>query len=273
MKCIGTLGAALLISAQLTYAQSGLNLKKGAKYQVETKAKTSTVMDMQGQAMEVSIDANTTMEVEVRDNKNNNYQLANKIVAIAMTMSQMGQEMSFDSKNPDDFNGPMGAAFKDVINREIDVEIDKSGKIVQVEKLENDALAAASAEFEASGYGAKNVFLALPKDVSVGKTWTEKMDADGSVSNTTYKVKSVSGNLVTLEMSGDMTVNKTIENMGMEITNNSKGTFTGELVVDKTNHVVQKSTTTIKTDGTSSVMGQEIPTSVNVTSTSVVKSI
>lgn len=273
LKHISVPALAFLLISQVSFGQNTLSLKKGNKYQVVTKTETSTVMDMQGQPMEVGVNANATYEVAVKDNQNNNYQLSNKITGISMTMSQMGQEMSFDSNKEDDMNGPMGSAFKGLINSEKQVVIDQTGKIVSTDKIDNDMLAAAGQEFEASGWGATAVFMALPKDLSVGKTWTKKQDEDGSTTNTTYKVKAVNGNLVTLDVSGDMDINKTIENMGMEITNKSKGTFTGEIVVNKTTNIIKNSTTTVKADGISSVMGQEIPTSSTVKTTADVKSL
>ncbi len=58
---------------------------------------------------------------------------------------------------------------------------------------------------------------------------------------------------------------------GMEITTKTKGKFSGEEIVDITTGIVQSNTTTADASGTVSVMGQELPTSSKVTSTTTVK--
>jgi hypothetical protein len=62
-----------------------------------------------------------------------------------------------------------------------------------------------------------------------------------------------------------------MENQGMEITTKTTGKFTGEEKVDISTGVVQSNTSTIDASGIVGVMGQELPTSSKVTSTTTVK--
>lgn len=276
MKHISAFAIATFLTIGIAFAQQqpNLHLKKGQKFAVENKVVTQSVTEVQGQTMEVNVDASTTYEVQVKDEKNNNYVLSNKISNVKMNMSQMGQEMTFDSDKEEDLNGPIGSALKEYINVPMEVEMDKTGKVIQSEKSdERQSQLAQFGDFESSGYGATLVFQALPKDLAVGKSWKKTTDDDGSVTNVTYTVKSAKGNLITLGLSGDVAIEKTIENQGMEISTKTKGTLSGEQVVDKTTNVIQSNNVTFKTDGTMEVMGQEMPTSATVTSTTSVKAI
>ena len=276
IKKISLIAALALFTYGVSFAQSKqtLNLKKGQKYVVENKSITQSTTEVQGQQMEVNIDATTTYQIEVSDVKDNNFHLSNKITNVKMNMSQMGQEMTFDSDKKGDLDGPIGAAMKDMINVTKQVVLNNEGKVVAAkgdttDKPQNPQVK----QFEASGYGAAIAFQSLPKDLKVGQTWKESSKEDGTSKNTSYTVKSISGNLATLTLAGDVDVNAKMENMGMEMTTIAKGKFTGEEVVDTKTGVIQSQNMVITSDGNIEVMGQELPTSSKVTSTTTVKSL
>ena len=277
IKKISLFAVVAMFTYGASFAQSkqGLNLKKGQKYVVENKSVTQSTTEVQGQSMEVNIDAITTYQIEVSEVKDNNYHLSNKITNVKMNMSQMGQEMNFDSDKKEDFEGPIGSAMKGMINETKQVVINNEGKIVTPEgdtadqKLQSPQVK----QFEASGYGAAIAFQSLPKDLKAGQTWQSSNKEEGNIRNTTYTVKSISGNLATLSLAGDVDVNAKMENMGMEMTTIAKGKFTGEEVVDTRTGVIQTQTMVITSEGNIEVMGQELPTSSKVTSTTSVKAL
>ena len=57
----------------------------------------------------------------------------------------------------------------------------------------------------------------------------------------------------------------------MEITTKTTGKFSGEEIVDITTGVIQSNTSTVDASGIIGVMGQELPTSSKITSTTTVK--
>ena len=136
MKKISVLVVAAMCSSMALLAQSNasLNLKKGQKYVVENKISTKSSTEMQGQQMEANVDATTSYNIEVKDAVANNYNLTNTITNLKMNMTQMGQEMTFDSDKKDDLNGPIGTSLKDFINQPKAVVMDKSGKVIQEKK-------------------------------------------------------------------------------------------------------------------------------------------
>ena len=277
IKKISLIAALAMFTYSASFAQSKqtLNLKKGQKYVVENKSVTQSTTEVQGQQMEVNVDATTTYQIEVTDAKDNNFHLANKITNVKMNMSQMGQEMTFDSDKQGDLDGPIGAAMKDMINVTKQVVLNNEGKVVKPEgdTSEEKAMNPQIKQFEASGYGAAIAFHSLPKDMKAGQTWKNSSKEDGTSKNTTYTVKSINGNLATLTLTGDVDVNAKMENMGMEMTTIAKGKFTGEEVVDTKTGVIQSQNMVITSDGNIEVMGQELPTSSKVTSTTTVKAL
>ena len=260
-------------SATIAQANNSLMLKKGQKYMVENKTNTYSTTEVQGQAMEVTVDATTTYEVEVSDTKDNNYNLSNTIKNVKMEMSQMGQQISFDSDKKADLDGPIGSAMKDYINIPQKIVISNQGDIVNNAADNSDKPATPFGDISAGGFGASLTFHAMPKDLKVGQTWKDSSNEGGTKKNTTYTVKAINGNLATLTLAGDMDVNAKMENMGMEMTTKAKGTFTGEEVVDVKTGVIQSQTVVVNSDGNIEVMGQELPTSSKVTSTTTVKAL
>ncbi|MEP6627482.1 MAG: DUF6263 family protein [Ginsengibacter sp.] len=278
MKKISVLVVAAMCSSMALFAQSNasLNLKKGQKYVVENKVTTKSSTEMQGQQMEANIDATTSYNIEVKDAVANNYNLTNTITNLKMNMSQMGQEMTFDSDKKDDLAGPIGTAMKDFINQPKDVVIDKSGKVVGEKKDEKkdeatSMMAKQLGNFEATGFGANMAFEALPQNAKVGSTWTNKTNVDGISKTTNYTIKSINGKLATIGLDGTLATDTKMEMQGMEITTKTTGTFTGEEIVDITTGVIQSNNLTTDAKGIVGVMGQELPTSSKVVSATTVK--
>jgi Family of unknown function (DUF6263) len=274
------ISAAILTSASLFAQNNSVNLKKGNKYSVESKVTTHSSTEMQGQTMEANIDASTSYNIEVNNVEGNNYNLTNTVSGVKMNMSQMGQQMSFDSDKPEDLDGPIGSALKPVIKKPMNVVIDKSGKIVQQKKEADDSSNDASAlisrqlgDFEATGYGAEMAFESLPKNLKAGTTWSNKTDNNGISKTTNYTVKSIAGNLATIALDGTIASDTKMEMQGMEITTKTTGKFTGEEIVDINTGVIQSNSQNIYASGTVGVMGQQLPTTSKVTSVTTVKSI
>ena len=275
LKKISLFATAAILTCSASFAQTNnkLDLKKGQKYLVENKTSTHSTTEVQGQSMEVTIEAKTTYQIEVTDSKDNLYNLTNTIKSVKMELSQMGQQMNFDSEKKEDLDGPMGSTFKEYLNVPQIVTINNQGDVMPVSGNDPAKPATPLGDFESTGFGATMAFQALPKDLKAGQTWKGSKKADGTVTNTSYTVKGINGDLVTLTLSGDMDIDKKMEQMGMEMTTKSKGKFTGEEVVNIKTGIIQSQNMVINSDGNIEVMGQELPTSAKVTSTTTIKTI
>jgi hypothetical protein len=279
MKKISFIFAAAICFSAATIAQNNqpLNLKKGQKYIVENKLVTTSSTEMQGQSMEANADVTSTYSIEVKEVTADKYNLSNTLTAIKMNMIQMGQEMSFDSDKKEDADGPIGSALKDYINQPQTVVVDKSGKVIPQKKEDSteeiNMMIKQLGDFEATGYGANMAFESLPKNIKVGSTWAHTTDNNGIAKTTNYTVTAIDGNIATISLSGTVSSDLKMENQGMEITTKTTGKFTGEEKVDIKSGVIQSNNTTVDASGIIGVMGQELPTSSKVTSTSTIKAI
>lgn len=260
----------------VTMAQSNgtLNLAKGQKYVVENKLSTTTSTQVQGQSMDSKADIASVYNIEVKDKTDNSFNLSNTVTNIKMNMSMMGNSINFDSDSTSDLNGQMGSALKDYINQPKDVQIDKSGNVIT--KPTSDSSASALAQqlnFDATGYGSQMAFLALPQNLKVGSTWSDKNDQDGITKSTNYVIKDLSSGIATVSFSGTVGTNKTFEQQGMEVSAKTTGKFSGEEKVDTKTGVVQTNTSTTEASGTVTAMGQDFPTTTKIISTTSVKAL
>lgn len=286
MKKITTLACIILGVSTFSFAQNygTLNIPQGQKYAVENKVTTKSISEMQGQSMETNADVTSHYAIEVKDLKDNNYNMVNSISAMKMNMSTMGQEMHFDSDKKEDMDGEMGSKFKGFINHPQPVVMDKSGNIITSGQKDTAKANDADAQTEMLmkqiggdpadlGYGAKMAFLALPKNAKVGTAWQDSTSGDGVLRVTNYSIKELKGNTATISISGTENRDVKMEMNGMEINTKTIGKFTGEEMVDTKTGVILQNNLTADAKGTINVMGQEIPTTVSVTSVTTVKPI
>lgn len=283
MKKILLFNTAIFAISTGIFAQNNgtVNLPKGQKYVVENKITTKSTSEMQGQSMESNADITSVYAIEVKDLKDNNYNMTNSISSIKMNMSSMGQNMNFDSDKKEDMDGEMGKTVKDYINQPKVVVMDKSGNVIVSKQTDtskgNDATTQTEmilkqmGDPEQQGYGAKMAFLPISKNAKAGTSWKDSTSADGVIRVTNYSVKEIKGNTATISISGTENRDTKMEMQGMEINTKTTGKFTGEESVEINTGVVLQNNTSADASGTVSVMGQEIPTSVTATSVTTVK--
>ncbi len=231
--------------------------------------------------METTADATTIYNIEVDDVKDNNYNMTNKIAAIKMNMTTMGQNISFDSDKKEDMNGETGSSLKDYINHPNTVVMDKSGNVILADKTDSSKkddpasptlmMIKQMGDPEQQGYGAKMAFILIPKKAKEGTSWQDSTSKDGVIKVTNYAVKNINGNTATLSISGTELRDTKIQMQGMEISTKTNGKLSGEETVDITTGVILQNNSTMDASGNISVMGQEIPTKVKATSVTTVK--
>ena len=271
MKKISFLAAAFAFSSfGFTQNNNTLKLVKGQKYLVENKIATANTIQMQGQSMDNNTDMSSTYKIEVTGNEGGSYDLTNTITNIKMNMNMMGQELQFDSDKQEDMNGQMGSAFKELINQPKQVKLDKAGKVLS---SESDSLSGMIKElnFDVAGFGSQLAFQSLPSGLKKGTTWTDSINSEGSSRTTTYTIKEINGNIANITFTGNLSTESTIEQAGMELKQKTAGSYSGEELVDIKTGVIQSNSSTTNATGTVTVMGQDLPITTQVTSTTVVK--
>jgi len=192
----------------------------------------------------------------------------------------MGQDMSYDSDKKDN-DSTIGKSMEKILNNPKNVEISKTGKVINKEESEKkDTEADANMMTgmidnllnNSSGEASTLTFQVIPEKAKVGYSWSDSVNNDELKSNTTYTIKELKGNDATVTVKGSMQVSKKAQAQNMEFTSNSTGGFTGELVIDTKTGVVKQRNTTLETTGSVEAMGQQIPMKTKVTSEITVES-
>ncbi len=274
----------VFISAAFAQNTGNINLLKGQKFSVDNKITAVTTQTLMGQSMESNAELTAKYFIEVKDIKDNKYNLSNTFTKMKVKMSAMGNDLNFDSDKKEDMSGEYGASFKDIINKPKEVLIDKSGKIVNSSKEESKPSDAQPdmmkmmieqllGDPEETGYGVNLAFASTPAKFSTGYSWTDSSNKEGIQRSTTYTVKEINGNEAVISISGILNTDAKSQMQGMDIKNRSKGNLTGEEKLNITTGVIKERTTTLESVGTISIeaQGLEIPMTTKVTLISSVK--
>lgn len=272
------------ISTASSQTTGNINLSKGQKFSVDNKITAVTTQSLMGQSMESNAEITTKYSIEVKDIKDNNYNLTNTFTKMKAKVSAMGNDMNFDSDRKEDMAGEYAASFKDIINNPKGVVIDRSGKVLNTNKTETKTAGAQPdimkmmldqllGDPQETGYGTDLAFVSTPSKISVGYNWTDSSNKEGIQKSTTYTVKEIKGNEAVITIAGILNTDVKSQMQGMNILNRSKGNLTGEEIVDVTTGVIKQKTTTLESQGTVSIESQklEIPMTTKVIFASSVK--
>lgn len=77
--------------------------------------------------------------------------------------------------------------------------------------------------------------------------------------------------MATIAFSGNLSTENTIEQAGMELKQKTAGSYSGEEIVDIKTGIIQTNSTTTNASGSVTAMGQYLPITTKVTSTTSVK--
>ncbi len=280
-----SLSVAIAVMLSVTgFCQSSgkLLLSKGQKYIIENKIIALSTQQMMGQSMDSKATFFTSNNIEVKDVKDNNYNLTNTYTKITSNMNAMGQDMSFDSDKKEDMNGEMGKGMKDFIGQPKNVIVDKTGKIVAGKKdttgkgseggMMSMMMKQLMGNFEETGYGLSEAFMVIPVKATTGFSWRDSINTEGVKKSTTYTIKEIKGTDAVVSVSGTMNIDTKMEMQGAEVSNKSNGKMSGEEIVDLKTGIIKQRNTTIESTGKVEAMGQEIPTTTKVTAESTMKS-
>ena len=268
-----------------SFAQTvNINLTSGQKFSVDNKITAVTTQTLMGQSMESNAEISSKYSIEVKNIKDNNYNLTNTFTKMKAKLSAMGNDMNFDSDKKEDMEGEYAASFKDIINKPKSVVIDKSGKVLNTTKTETIPTDAHSnimkmmldqllGDPEETGFGSDIAFVSTPSKIITGYNWTDSSNKDGIQKSTTYAVKEIKGTEAVITITGILNTDVKSQMQGMDIVNKSKGNLTGEEIVDLTTGVIKQKTTTLQSQGNVSVTSQglDIPMVTKVTFVSAVK--
>lgn len=261
----------------------GLSLNKDQKIQINNTVKTVNTMEMMGQSMDVTADIIMTRLLEVKDKKENSYNITSTITKMNFNSSMMGQNMSYDSDKKEDGESELGKVLKEQVNVPKDMELDNDGRMINVQKDttkkatdEGNPMMAMIEKMGAAqdeSNGANDAFMVLAPGVKTSDTWSDSSTADGFKVYRNYLVKEIKGNEATIVLTGTQAITNNIDNGGMQVNITLDSKLSGEILVDITTGIVKQRTLTMEGAGNADVMGQSIPMVTKVTTTSAIKSL
>lgn len=229
------------------------NLQKGKGYDYEMV--WDFHQDLMSQDIKMSIMTNYSMDVIDEDDSTKTIEAAYK--DFKMNMKMMGMEIDVDTDKPSvndslsDLKGNpsalMSKIFSMIKGKKFDMKVNKEGKVLEVTGMDqlfgdmSDSLNLDKADKEKMGEAFKQqfnsddikkqfaqLFYIFPqKKVKVGDSWEKSYETDGKMPakyTTTYKVKDIDGNMVTLSSKTD--IESSSDQMKIS------GTQNGNLIVD-----------------------------------------
>ena len=181
-------------------AKDGVTLRlkpqQGKTYTVNTKANVMTMMEVQGQTMNMSQNVETRQIFTAKEVSDTQSTLETQIEAMKMTISQMGMKLEYDSEHPEKNSPMLAGQTKDIdakLHQPIDITYDVLGKLV------GDSIDASMNQL--------GVIIEMPEnEVAVGSTWTNTTSQEtGGMkfsADITYTVKAISKKSIDLTYTG-----------------------------------------------------------------------
>lgn len=269
----------LLFSGTMVNAQTvsrKVGLTKGQQLEQQSHVKVNMTQEAMGQSIEIKMEGDITNIVEVKDAATNSFEVANTLKKILMNMNAMGQDMKFDSDKKEDMDGQMGQAFKGKIGVPREFTVNKEGVITAIktktEKVEDAGGMMGGMMNGALGSGeekegaAFNSLANIPaKGIKIGESWSDSTTDDNGKTFTTYTLKQVNGGNGLVTLSANTAINRELEQQGMTMQMDMKGTTIGEYTFDVNTGIIKTRKATTKSSGTIDVAGQSMPVNIETT--------
>ena len=253
------LTATTLAATAQTLQPWNLNLPAGQAYNVTNTVESSIDQQVMGQKMSIANTAVTQMVFAVRSAGPDGFQVEQTTSGIKLDTKVMGQTTSFDSSNPGDMEGPVGAQLKDMIGSSIEALIAPNGTISSWKGIEMPEGFSMGAGMNDSASLATYFVNPPAKPIQPGDTWTETAEQESMNTQITYTYRKSEKGQAHLDYEMTSAVAQTITNNGMEVNSNIQTKGTGTLVLELATGLVLERRYEGTLSGTSKAMGMEIP--------------
>lgn len=264
---IAGLFAFVLVNAQTINPAN--RTKTSLKITKQVKQSTNTKTEVPGQGdMTQRMDNTTTFSYDVSATTAQGATAEIKITAVKTEAEMMGQEMSYDSQNPEDGSPEMGEEVKALMKNTIKITLDANGLITTIKG--NEKLEAANNNNTSGGLEKGellDVFFKVGKTVNLNDTWEEKVDTKEEKISSKFTYKSFENGIATIEQISTMNLDQKIEQMGMTMYSKQEGTMVVTFTVDVNTLLIKSKTSTIILKGTIDAAGRTMPLSSFVQST------
>jgi hypothetical protein len=260
-KTIRRIAPAMLVLVALTtlsfMAKDGVILRlkpqQGKTYTMTSKTNMMTMMEVQGQTMNMSQIMEFRQTFTPKEVTDNQCVIETQLEAIKMSISQMGMKLEYDSEHPEKTSPMLAgqvAEMEKYLNKPDTVTYDFMGHVIDSLKLEMSELGTAIVE--------------LPEEeLTVGSSWTfnKTQNVSGTELNTkmTYTVTAISKKSVDVDIAGTIESTK------------ATGTYTGTGSINPQTGLISQGNTKLNLSMTLNEQGLSIPMTMVGTTTVEVK--
>ena len=265
-----------------TFAQSPTGkivVKKGQHFQIESKADGNVSQEMMGQSMAMTIGTNTQMTADIKDFKDNNYTITQKITHVKSSFNGMGQDKTFDSDKKEDMDGEAGAIYKDKINVAKDLVVTNEGKTIAAMDTANKTVDTnpMSAMMDMMNGGHENagaaLFLVIPAGKKIGDKWQDSTLSEGIKLVRNFTLNSITNKEASITINSVMDINKTMQLQGMDMKTAMTSKIVSNVLVDVISNIQKENKSTTDVTGTIDVMGQTVPITSKIITATTIKAI
>jgi len=244
-------------------APSPIKLQKGQSLTV-----TSTMESNLDMGMEMKNSSTSTVKIDVMDETEKGFRISKTLAKTKTAMEFMGQEMKYDSENPNESDEELSKKMSEEIGKSEFGTLDKiTGNYTPDKKKDEEGGNPLESIMGGSNQNQMEAVFIIPAGKKVGDTWKETKNEEGMKLDMNYTLKSINGSDATVDFIGTLELKKESEmqNMTIKIEMNSKST--GSLVMDMSKSLVKSRTSKDTIDGSMEAMGQPTPVSGEVTTT------
>lgn len=270
-----------LVTSGLAFAQTSgkIKLANGQKIIIESTIDMQATLTM---GMELTSNSTTLNELEVKNSNAKNSIISNTLTKLKMTSNMMGQATNYDSENKAGNDEQVAKIFDDKLNKPVDVTVDnstglaaaekKKEKKTEVETEEANPMADMMKIFSDNGSDdavVSGAFEMMAKGKSVGDSWADTATDKDMKTIRRYTLKSILGNEAIIQSNIVLNAVNKLDFQGMEFTIKTETKTNGEIVTDISTGLVKKRTSVADITGSIPMMGQDMPISAKVTTTSI----
>jgi len=263
----------LALSASAQKITAPVSLQQGDSIAVSVSVKQVVAQQAMGQPIDFHVDGIADHFYKVSNSTDDNATLHHKAQRMQFDFDGMGQKRSFDSDNKKDMDGQFGKPIKDILSKEYDMIIDRSGntKLVRPEKIalqEPDSRFALIASMMKDlihviyppQKNTASLFGVLPEQgAAVGESWQETFKTETESGITTYTLSSVTDTTIVVDFKTIASSTTTSEMMGRELSTTMKSNITGQLIADKASGLIKQKNSVIESNGAAELTGSGMP--------------
>ena len=266
-----------IVSLGLILLTSVLNaqtkkISEGAKFQVTQVQNINNSSKMMGMDLETVLSLNADILIEIKSVKDSTITLTATTTHIAGSLSMMGQEEKYDSKDPASAKNPMAVPFLKDLNKPKEFVL-VNGNIASGKTNDNDDVSANGLGINLPEIVGELFVSSNFKDKGEGFKWTsEDKSTDGNQKAVSiYSITKATGSFVEVTATTSQSSKGTTKLMNMDVSQNLTGTRTSVLSYDKEGGILSNINQTLEMKGTAEVMGTAIPINTKGTITTTVK--